>query len=174
MKNKILSITLFIAMILSVVSMSLVSALAATHTYPYHEPSHWTDNGGIVDQAFTFAFVGDIQKITEIDYESRQDDDPSNDTNHVDTLFTWIANNAEAKKIKHVFTLGDLTEFSSGDDAELSYGASENRQVGAEEWEMIFPSIQKLDGIVPYSVVSPLPMSSSKRRPDTTPLPRKT
>ncbi len=154
MKNKILSITLFIAMILSVASMSLVPAFAAeTPTFPYHIPEDWTDNGGIVDQAFTFAFVGDIQKITEIDYQSRQDSDPSNDTNHVDTLFTWIANNAESKKIKHVFTLGDLTEFSSGDDAELSYGHTSNPQVGAEEWELIKPSIQKLDGVVPYSVI---------------------
>ncbi|MBO7250978.1 MAG: metallophosphoesterase [Clostridia bacterium] len=157
MKKKILSITLFIAMMLSVVSMSLVPAFAADPTFPYHIAEHWTDRGGIDDQDFTFAFVGDIQKITELDYASRQDSDASNDTNYVDTLFTWIADNAEEKKIEHVFTLGDLTEFSSENDPNLSYAAQaaggSKDASGTKEWDMIKPSIQKLDGVVPYSVV---------------------
>ena len=124
MKTKIISMILLVAMIFSVAAMGMVSSFAANNTqkYPYHEASHWTTEGGINDQDYTFAFVGDIQKITEIDYQTAKDDIPDNDTHHVDTLFTWLAENAAAKKIQHVFTLGDLTENTSSDDPDLSYG----------------------------------------------------
>ena len=151
MKTKIISMILLVSMVFSLVAMGMVSTSGAERAYPYHEASHWTDKGGITDQDYTFAFVGDIQKITELDYLSRLDDDPSNDTNYVDTLFTWLAENAEANKIKHVFTLGDLTEYSSENDPGLSY--SHENASGTAEWEMVKASIQKLDGVVPYSVV---------------------
>ena len=152
MKRKIISMILLIAMLFSLVAMGMVSTSGEEKTYPYHEASHWTDKGGITDQDYTFAFVGDIQKITELDYLSRLDDDPSNDTNYVDTLFTWLAENAEAKKIKHVFTLGDLTEYTSSDDSDLAY-TDGSVQYGDTEWQLVKSSIAKLDGVVPYSVV---------------------
>lgn len=152
MKTKIISMILLVAMVFSVAAMGMVPAFAEDEgKYPRHEASHWADEEGLNDQDYTFAFVGDIQKITELDYLSRQDQDPSNDTNYVDTLFTWIADNAEAKKIKHVFTLGDLTEYTSSDDEDLSYVSG--TQYGDVEWQLVKSSITKLDGIVPYSVV---------------------
>lgn len=155
MKTKIISMILLVVMVFSVAAMGMLPSIAAatnnTNKYPYHEASHWTTEGGINDQDYTFAFVGDIQKITEIDYETGKDSDPDNDTHHVDTLFTWIAENAESKKIKHVFTLGDLTENTSSDDPDLSYGGGS--QYGDVEWNIVKSAITKLDGIVPYSVV---------------------
>ena len=151
MRTKIISMILLVAMIFSVAAMGMLSSSAAGKSYPYHEASHWTTEGGINDQDYTFAFVGDIQKLTEIDYLTGKDSNPDNDTHHVDTLFTWIANNAQDKKIKHVFTLGDLTEYTSADDADLSY--SPGTQYGDVEWQMVKNAITKLDGIVPYSVV---------------------
>ena len=154
MKTKIISMILLVAMVFSAASMGMVSSFAEeARTYPYHEASHWTNEGGIDDQDYTFAFVGDIQKLTELDYLSRQNKDASDDTNYVDTLFTWLANNAESKKIQHVFTLGDLTEYTSSDDEGLSYVDSTTQQYGDAEWQMVKESISKLDGVVPYSVV---------------------
>ena len=152
MKTKIISMILLVAMVFSVAAMGMIPSFAeGEDKYPRHEPSHWADEEGLNDQDYTFAFVGDIQKIMEIDYLRSTDNDPSNDTNYVDTLFTWLAENAEAKKIKHVFTLGDLTEYSATDDADLAYATG--TQYGDAEWQILKRSITKLDGVVPYSVI---------------------
>ena len=153
MKTKIISMILLVTMLFSCAVMGMIPSFAEDEkpSYPRHEASHWTDVGGINDQDYTFAFVGDVQKITEIDYLTSIDQDPSNDTHYVDTLFTWLAENAEAQKIKHVFTLGDLTEFTSSDDPDLSYVSG--TQYGDKEWQMVKAAVSKLDGIVPYSVV---------------------
>ena len=147
MKTKIISMILLVAMVFSVAAMGMVPAFAEDEgKYPRHEPSHWADEEGLNDQDYTFAVVGDIQKIMEIDYLSRQDKDASNDTNHVDTLFTWLAENAEAKKIKHVFTLGDLTEYSANDDPDLAYGVG--TQYGDAEWQILKSSITNIFKII--------------------------
>ena len=152
MKTKIISMILLVAMVFSVAAMGMIPSFAeGEDKYPRHEPSHWADEEGLNDQDYTFAFVGDIQKIMEIDYLRSTDKDPSNDTNYVDTLFTWLAENAEDRKIKHVFTLGDLTEYSATDDADLAYATG--TQYGDAEWQILKRSITKLDGVVPYSVI---------------------
>ena len=147
MKIKIISLISIIALLLSVASMGLISASAAEPA----RPDDWTTEGGSSDHDFTFAFVGDIQSMTNVDYKNSLDSDPSNDTAYVDTMFTQLANIAESKKIKHVFTLGDLTENTSSDDEDLSY--TSGTQYGDTEWHIVKNAITKLDGIVPYSVV---------------------
>ena len=66
---------------------------------------------------YSFAVVGDIQNVT-YKYPDK-----------VDTIYGYIADNIESKKIAHVFSLGDLTE---GD----SLG----------EWSTVKNAIAKLDG----------------------------
>lgn len=73
---------------------------------------------------YSFAVVGDIQNVT-YKYPDK-----------VDTIYGYIADNIESKKIAHVFSLGDLTE---GD----SLG----------EWNTVKNAITKLDGKVRYSLV---------------------
>lgn len=151
MKTKIISMILLVSMVFSLAAMGMVSSSAAD--YPYHIAEDWTDKGGITDQDYSFAFIGDIQKLTEIDYLTSIDDDPANDTHYVDTLFTWLAENAESKKIKHIFSLGDLTEFSSSDDPDLSYQGSDTVYSEDKEWKIVKDAMSKLDGVVSYSVV---------------------
>ncbi len=146
MKIRIISVITLIAMIFSVAAMGVFSSYAAEMP---KENKWYTSKNSIKpeDYDYTFAFVGDIQSITEMDYY--------NGTNYVDNLFTWIANNVGEKKIQHVFTLGDLTEWSSENDPNLSYAAGTDRTQasGTAEWEIVKNAIQKLDGVVPYSVV---------------------
>ena len=73
---------------------------------------------------YSFAVVGDIQNVT-YKYPEK-----------VSTIYDYIVNNVEKKKIAHVFSLGDLTE---GD----SLG----------EWTTVKKAISKLDGVVRYSLV---------------------
>jgi len=78
----------------------------------------------LVDSAFTFAFVGDIQIVTRLNPEK------------VDTIYQWIVDNKEVKNIQFVAGLGDITD--KNDDF---------------EWEAAINAIQKLDGVVPYSLI---------------------
>ena len=153
MKIKIISMIVILTLLLSSAAMGLISASAAEPT----RPEDWTTEGDVNDHDFAFAFVGDIQSMTAVDYKNSLDDDPENDTAYVDTLFSWLANNAESQKIKHVFTLGDLTEYSSENDPDLSYAAREEggspNASGDKEWTIVKSAISKLDGIVPYSIV---------------------
>jgi len=151
MKVKIISIISVLTLIFSVISMSTVSAADVQPVIP----EDWTDASIAGDPEFTLAFVGDIQALTEMDYKNSIDNDPSNDTAYVDALFDWIAENADDKKIKHVFTLGDLTEFSSENDPNLSYAAQQpaNNASGDKEWIIVKNAISQLDGVVPYSIV---------------------
>ena len=150
MKIKIISIISLVAILFS------ISALAISASVEILKPDDWQRRTIRTDQDFSFAFVGDTQTITYMDYENARDNDPYNDTAYVDGLFTWIADNAEPLKIKHVFTLGDLTDKSSVHDPELSYAAIDPIANGATydaEFEIFKAAISKLDGIVPYSIV---------------------
>ncbi len=78
----------------------------------------------ITDYAYSFVAVGDTQIICESYPE------------HMATLYDWIVDHIEEKKIAHVFGLGDIT----------------NRTTTAE-WQVAKREIAKLDGVVPYSLV---------------------
>ncbi len=76
------------------------------------------------DYAYSFALLGDTQTVNRY---------------YPDTfanLYDWIVANADEHKIKWVFGLGDITDTSS---------------VG--EWERAQANFQKLDGVVPYSLI---------------------
>lgn len=82
------------------------------------------DKKPVSDYAYSFAVIGDMQALNYY-Y-------PDN----VNTMFEWIANNVESKKIKHVIGLGDFTEKSNTD-----------------EWSRTKDGYKMLDGKVDYSIV---------------------
>ena len=145
MRTKLVSFLTLIALLFSMVSFGILNASGADLITYYG----WTRRAACTDQDFTFAFVGDIQTLTYYN-------DYKKGTNYVDGLFTWLVDNAEANKIKHVFTLGDLTDRSAVHDPTLSYGASDpvgNDATYDAEYVIVKNAISKLDGIVPYSIV---------------------
>ncbi len=82
------------------------------------------------DYAYSFALIGDTQNL--VDHDRRYG------TNYTSYIYDWIVENKEAKKIEHVFGLGDITEH---------YG-----QFFAC-WDIAKAQIDKLNGVVPYSLV---------------------
>ena len=78
----------------------------------------------VTDYAYSLCVVGDTQSISH--YHPQ----------HMNTIYDWIAANAESKKMAHVIGLGDITEKSA--DA---------------EWTRAKQAIGKLDGVVPYTLV---------------------
>ena len=84
----------------------------------------FTDKQAVKNYDFSLCVVGDIQRINNFYPEQ------------VDTLYDWIVDNAKSKKMKMVMGLGDMTDT--------------NRDV---EWQKAKTNIQKMDGVVPYSLV---------------------
>lgn len=76
------------------------------------------------DYAYSFAVIGDIQYVTR--------DNPE----QLIRLYDYVLDNVEAKKIAHVFGLGDTTDENS--DA---------------EWKAASRQIGRMNGVVPYSLV---------------------
>lgn len=74
--------------------------------------------------AYSFAVIGDTQYVTR--------DNPE----QLIRLYDYVLDNVEAKKIAHVFGLGDITDENSH-----------------REWKDATKQIARLDGVVPYSLV---------------------
>ena len=102
-----------------VLMFGVVSADAADYSGLFD-----TEYTQTVDSAFTFAFVGDTQKVAYFAPEK------------MSIIYDWIVENAEAKNLKFVAGLGDITDNTE-----------------KYEWEAAISAIQKLDGVVPYSLV---------------------
>lgn len=81
------------------------------------------------DYDYTFAVVGDTQKITYYDYQ--------NGTKHLNKIYDWILSKQEERNIEYVMGLGDITEKGTID----------------AEWELALGAINKLNGKIPYSLV---------------------
>lgn len=88
----------------------------------------WVDNAPTIgDYAYSFAVIGDTQAIN--DKNGNKNNGP------LEKVYDYICDNVSTKNIKFAFGLGDITE---NDDA--------------SEWERAKAQIQKLDGVVPYSL----------------------
>lgn len=86
---------------------------------------NWTTEGGYKGEyAYSFALVGDTQSLN-YNYPQK-----------FHLLYDWIVDNAESKKMKFVFGLGDIT------DNNLLW-----------EWALAKQLINKLNGVLPYSIV---------------------
>ena len=83
-----------------------------------------SDKEPVTDYAYSFAVVGDTQKVNIKHPEN------------FDVIYDWILDNVESKKMKFVFGLGDITDESSPD-----------------EWARAKESIHSMDGKVDYSIV---------------------
>ncbi len=94
---------------------------------------------------YTFAFIGDTQYITYTDFRDG--------THKLEEMYEWLANNIEAKNVKHVFGLGDITHDSCRNDPSISAASLLKYRSGEEEWKIAKAAISKLDGKVEYSLV---------------------
>ena len=136
-RNKIVSLICVVAMILS----SCAMIISAVDTPVEGTESKWADASS-TDYAYSLAFVGDTQHITVGDYYTGSE--------KLKTQFKYIADTAEDRKLEHVFLLGDLTDLSYHNDANLA--ATSTGASGTGEWEIVKTAVDQLNGVVPYSV----------------------
>lgn len=85
---------------------------------------YYFDKADAADYAYSFCIVGDTQKVTK--------HTPSKLAN----IYDWIVANKEKRNIQYVFGLGDITDTDTTD-----------------EWNTAEAQINKLNGVVPYSLV---------------------
>lgn len=78
----------------------------------------------VVDSAFTFAFVGDTQKIASL--ARKRMSEP----------YEWLVEIKEEQNLQFVAGLGDITDYNS-----------------QTEWEAAIRGVRLLDGVVPYSLI---------------------
>ena len=98
---------------------------ASGHDIKLSINENWTTEGGYKGEyAYSFALVGDTQSLN-YNYPQK-----------FHLLYDWIVDNAEDKKMKFVFGLGDIT------DNNLLW-----------EWALAKQLINKMEGVVPYSVI---------------------
>ena len=103
-----------------------------------HFTSAWELNPreNVTDYDYTFAVIGDTQKLIEQDHKKG--------TNYFTQIYEWIVAHREEKNIQLVMGLGDITE-----------NGHKNDEYGAGEWEIakeVIPSTLGAAGI-PYSLV---------------------
>ena len=82
------------------------------------------EKAAVTDYAYSMAIVGDTQKVSV------------NNPENFHYIYDYILDNVEEKNIQFVIGLGDITDKDT--DA---------------EWELDMAQIQRMDGIVPYSLV---------------------
>ena len=121
-----------------VAALLLATVIASSSAAEYEESTIWLNSNpnAPTDYAYSLAIVGDTQILVETDANSRQDDDPSNDTNYTASIYNWIVANKDAKKMQYVIGLGDITN----NHTDL-------------EWQVAKDAITKMNGVIPYSLV---------------------
>jgi len=82
----------------------------------------------LAEYAYSFALIGDIQKITY--------GDAKRSNNDLSKIYDWLLANKDPKKIRYVFGLGDITD--------------RNEEA---EWKHASQQQARLDGVIPYSVI---------------------
>ena len=108
-------------------TLSDVSGNGNDASYIYTEKPDdrfFTDKEPVTDYAYSFAVVGDTQKLSLL-YPDK-----------IGNIYDWIVANKTAKKIEYVIGLGDITE---------------NNTDG--EWANAVKHIGKMNGVVPYSLI---------------------
>lgn len=98
----------------------------------------------VKEYAYSFALIGDTQNLAMLDGGTQPCGRPNHPTpeawrgqHYMNTLYSWIVDNKESKKIAHAFILGDITE---------------NISVPSE-WAVADEAIHLLDGKVEHSIV---------------------
>lgn len=90
-----------------------------------YTPDWYTDKEEATGYAYSFAVVGDTQNITK------------NYPDKLDTLYQWIVDNKDAKKINQVIGVGDIVQ--DGDDE--------------KQWSTAYSSVSKLFDVLPYTLI---------------------
>ncbi len=110
----------------------------------------WNLVSGIdkTDYEYSFAFIGDTQKIVQTDAKNALDDTKT-DTDYAKQIYQWIADNKDTENIKYVFGLGDITET----------GAKVNNPDAAalakKEWDVAYNAMAPLrDANVNYALIA--------------------
>ncbi len=103
----------------------------------------WVPQGAVTDPDpadydYSFAVIGDTQKMVYQYTKGQNQNFPK--------IYDYIVDNAESKKIAHVFGLGDITETSA------EWAGATNPQVDLE-FQLATSQIARMDGVVDYSLV---------------------
>lgn len=88
------------------------------------------------DYAFSFMLVGDTQIVSKQSIIDLADGKIQANNTYMDQIYDYIVDVAEEKNVKHVFGLGDVTEYNS-----------------KNEWAEAVRVTSKMKGVVPYSVI---------------------
>ena len=136
--KKFVSILCLLSLLCSVLSTAV---LAATSSTGYEEGDGWINENpnAPTDYAYSIAVVGDTQTIVKKDL--------ANGTNYMSSIYSWIANNVDAKNIQYVLGVGDITEYAENFDSSF-----DGSWTYADEWDHAKAAITLLDGKVPYSL----------------------
>ncbi len=95
----------------------------------YDIPKEWIDSNEVeLDYSYSFAIIGDTQWMSKYTPEK------------METIYDWLLENKDEKKIAHVMGLGDITE---------DWNTANKEQ----EWIRAHQYISKLNGKIPYSLV---------------------
>lgn len=137
------TISLFLALI-SLLSVVTIPVLSQEYTYATPvEPGIWTDPDFSDEHAYSIAFVGDTQYLTQGDYYLG--------THTMDQLYGTVAETAKERKLEHVFVLGDMTDMGYRNDGNLAH--SHNDPPITEEWEIAQDAIMQLsEADISYSL----------------------
>ena len=159
--KKIIAILCTLTMLLSFVCVSISAAVRGPRNW-IDDPTHlkgsdltnWissnfqkTSTVDMDEVEYSFAFVGDTQFVTYFDLK--------HGTNNLDKVYGWIADNIEEKKIANVFTMGDMTHISYGNDSNISYAGWKDQGLNTNnaEWEIVKKATDQLNGKVPYFII---------------------
>ena len=142
MKKRTLKVILSLMLIACMIfPTAMVAVSAAASNTGYEEDSNWsnTNSKAPTDYAYSIAVVGDTQSMVVKDL--------TNGTDYMSSIYSWIANNVEDKKIQYVLGVGDITEYTENFDDNF-----DGSWTYADEWEHAKAAIIILDDKVPYSL----------------------
>ena len=149
-------------LMLSIIAVCLIIATLACFFVASAAPSiiNWKDSNTKKPQSYTYSFVlvpdtqilASFDAVTELPYSSF----PSNNKrgkNYMKNVYKWIVDNEEAKNIKHVFGLGDITQTDHWLAGMLDETPDINAAIDAE-WAVAKAAIAQLNVAgIPYSMV---------------------
>lgn len=96
--------------------------------YDLH-PIFYTNTSPATDYAYSFAIVGDTQKLVY--------NDAYNGTDYTSYIYDWIVKNAESKKIKFVMGMGDITDKNEVDQTTEAKGNDDGVDQTGIEWDIV-------------------------------------
>ena len=98
----------------------------------YEDKNYFLSAPAVTDYDYSICVVGDPQSMTAWHHDA------------LSGMYQWIADNAKAKKMQFVLSVGDITQSNTVTDA----------TTGKEgEWDRAWAAMSKMNGVVPYSAI---------------------